>query len=38
MNQTYSKWYELDVNIVSIIIATCINQRCSEYEWLGVNS
>ena len=37
MNQTYSEWYEFDVNVVLILIVLIlINQHCTEYECIRV--
>ena len=39
MNPTYLDWYEFDVDVVLILVATCsYNQRCSEYECIRVHS
>ena len=34
MNQTSFEWYEFDVNVVCLLIATCTykSNECGEYE------
>ena len=35
MNQTYREWYEFDVNVVRILIATCTYKSMSKWVWMN---